>query len=179
MPGSFSPSGEPLVRPLQDSDLSALQRIYAQAVAEGGSTADLVPPGPDRWTAFLQLHRDPRWPAWVLEHDGRVRAYAFLSPWRPGREGLAGTVEVSYYVDRAHRRQGMAWTLLQHATREASALGHHHLLAILLAENRASVALLRQAGFVEWGRLPGVFRRSGENAFAAEARDQLLMGRAL
>jgi phosphinothricin acetyltransferase len=172
---SVSPSGEIRIRPLEPHDSDAVAAIYAQAIAVGGSTADLQPPGPERWKAFFALHADLRWPAWVREREGQVLGYAFLSPWRHGREGLAGTVEISYYVDQSHRRQGHGRALLRHALQAARSLGYHSALAILLAENRASIALLESEGFARWGTLPGVFRRPGET----ETWDQCIMGRPL
>lgn len=79
--------------------------------------------------------------------------YAYLSPYRPGRRALETVAEVSYYLDFRCRGQASAPGLLPEMEAEARKLGYETLLAILLACNGGSLALLRKNGYREWGRV--------------------------
>jgi phosphinothricin acetyltransferase len=161
------------IRPFQTADLPALQRIYAQAIAAGFCTADLEPPSQARWQAFVETHRDPRYPAWVFAQGEQIMGYAALTPHRPGRRGLARTAELSFYVDFRFHGKGIGSLLVEHALQESKRLGHHALFGLLLEANEPSRRLLSQHGFAVWGRLPEVFR------YAENWHDQLYLGRLL
>ena len=63
---------------------------------------------------------------------------------------------MSYYVDGAHRRRGVASALIARSIERCDALAFNTLLTILLDDNQASIALLRKFGFEQWAHLPGV-----------------------
>jgi phosphinothricin acetyltransferase len=61
-------------------------------------------------------------------------------------------VEHSVYVSEALRRQGIGRQLLRRLLDEAKSRGLHTLIAGIDGENRASLHLHEQLGFVEVGR---------------------------
>ena len=94
---------------------------------------------------------------------GRERPWATPTspPYRPGRRALETVAEVSYYLDFRCRGQGIGSRLLPEMEAEARKLGYETLLAILLASNGRSLALLRKNGYREWGRLPAAAHLGG------------------
>jgi phosphinothricin acetyltransferase len=163
----------PRIRPWCPKDLPQIQRIYTQAIEAGLCTADLRPPPPARWRTWSQTHQDPRYPVFVAGEGEHVAGYCSLSPYRPGREALRSLAEVSYYVDRAYHRRGIASALIFHAMGKARELEHRHLLAILIEDNRASLRLLEKLGFQQWGHLPGILEYQGQ------LHGQLYLGKSL
>jgi L-amino acid N-acyltransferase YncA len=149
------------VRLYQAGDLPAIQRIYGQAIAAGFCTADLEPPHQSRWDEWGNTHRDPRYPVFIWDENKEVLGYCSLTPYRPGRRGLARTAEISYYVDFSHHGRGIGQALVAHALHEAALLDFHVLFAIVLAANQPSLDLLSEFGFQQWGFLPDVFRYAG------------------
>lgn len=150
-------------------DLPAISAIYAQAVKEQ-ATADLSPPSTASQEHWFAAHDPERYPILVAEIDGLVAAWLSFSPHRPGRGAVAGAVELSYYVDEKHRRQGLANRLLAESLDRCPSLGFHTAFTIMLADNLPSIALLRRHGFEEWGRLPEAAR------FGERRVDHLYMG---
>ncbi|HHP7239618.1 GNAT family N-acetyltransferase [Longibacter sp.] len=159
------------------SDLSAIVRIYNQAIRQGQGEGD------QPVTAFrepLTVSDRREWfdrhdagvhPIWVAERTGDVAGWCSLSPYRAGRAALRKATEISYYVDVRHRRNGVASALVDCALRTAPDLGFDTVIAVLLEGNRASVGLLKQCGFAEWGRLPQLV------AFDDRRFDHLIYGR--
>ena len=136
------------------SDLGAIVDIYNQAVAinaTGHSDAVTVD---DRRQWFKGHTAD--YPLLVADLDGTAVGWSSFSRYRPGRGALRHTAELSYYVDGAHRRRGVATALIARSIELCDALAFNTLVAILLDDNHASIALLRKFGFEQWAHLPGV-----------------------
>ncbi len=77
------------------------------------------------------------------------------------RPGYRLTAELTIHVDRDHWRSGAGRGLLRALIERARADGLHVLVAGIDGENRASVALHRELGFVEVARMPEVGTKFG------------------
>lgn len=137
-------------------DLATLTTIYNQAVRERFRTADMTPKTEEDRLPWFEAHRGEKYPLWVAEGEGQVRGYLTLSPYRPGREALRYTAEVSYYVHGDFQGKGVGSFLMKHALDSAPGLGIKSLFAILIDNNAGSLRLLEKFGFEKWGHLPGI-----------------------
>lgn len=144
------------IRTARLDDLGALDDIYNQAILAGGRTAHTQALTTQQRAAWFDEHPAASHPILVAAIDNTVVGYLSISPYRPGRMALAATAEVSFYIDFAYQRQGLASLLLQHAIALCPAMNIRTLLAILLEVNQGSIRLLQKHGFAEWGYLPGV-----------------------
>ena len=151
-----------MIRVASVSDLPEIVGIYNEAVEQRFATADLRPVTVDQRLHWFRDHDPSAFPIYVFEADHSVRGWCALSSYRPGREALLGTAEISYYVRRDSRRQGIGSALVQHAVSEARHLGKRVLFGILLERNQASIRLMGHCGFELWGRLPDVAAFDGE-----------------
>ncbi|MCA8924680.1 MAG: N-acetyltransferase [Planctomycetes bacterium] len=147
---------EPLtVRVAGAADLPGIVEVYNQAVAVQ-ATADLDPVTVAGRQGWFAAHDPQRYPILIAERGGTLAGWVSLSPHRPGRRAVRRAAEVSYYVHRDHRRQGVATSLVNAALERCPALGVDVVFAIVLADNVASLALLERLGFARWGLLPEV-----------------------
>lgn len=146
------------------TDLSAINEIYNQAVNERFCTAHLVPVTMGQREAWFQLHDSGRFPVYVSCLQEKILGWASLSPYRSDRQALEHVAEVSYYVDKTARGQGIGGQLMAHVIAMAPGLGISVLVAILLSRNPASIALLERFGFKKWGTMPGIARIGDEVA---------------
>lgn len=148
-----TPKGEPLpccptglpedvsVRPMADSDLDAVRRIYAQGLATGQATFETkVPTATALLRKWLPEHR------WVAEADGAVVGWATAQRVSE-RSCYAGVAETSIYVADALRGRGVGKALIHRQVTAADAGGLWMLQASVFPENRASLALHHSAGF--------------------------------
>jgi L-amino acid N-acyltransferase YncA len=149
------------IRHASPPDLPAIVAIYNQAIEDRFCTADLAPRTVQDRQAWFDEHTPARFPLFVVQQDGRIAGWATLGPWRPGRVALNTVAEISYYVARERRGQGVGTALVEHALHAAEQLGYENLLALLFGVNEASLALLRRYGFTEWGRFPQIARVDG------------------
>ena len=157
-----------VVQPMADADWPEVRRIYAEGIATGDATLEREAPD---WTHFDHSHRhDCRLVA--RSTDGRpVLGWTALTAYS-SRRVYAGVAWESVYVAAARHGQGVGRALLDAAIAAAEAAGFWALMAGILAENAASVALHEPAGF----RRVGVLERIGRDA-SGRWRDVVLMQR--
>jgi len=152
------------IRLARQEDLPDINKIYNQAVQQRFCTAHLEPVEMEARSRWFLKHDPVRYPVFVAADKELILGWASLGPYREDRQALAHVAEVSYYVEERERGRGVGGHLLGHVLKLAPAYGYSVLIAILLDKNRASIALLKKFGFVEWGRMPGIAQIAGQAA---------------
>ena len=157
-----------LIEPMTDADWPEIRRIYAEGIATGNATLEREAPD---WSHFDHSHR----------HDCRFVARAAVgSPilgWTAltaysSRRVYAGVAWESVYVAADARGRGVGRALLEALIPASEASGLWTLLAGVLTENTASIALHEAVGF----RQVGVQHGLGQDS-AGRFRDVILLER--
>ncbi|MEN5032835.1 N-acetyltransferase family protein [Pseudomonas sp. Ps21-P2] len=148
---------EPILRDARESDMPAVQAIYAHHVIHGTASFELEPPTLGQ---MLQRRADIcayGLPYLVAERDGEVVGYAYATPYRP-RPAYRFTVEDSVYVREGMAGFGIGHALLAAVIQHCTASGRRQMVAIIgNSENSASIRLHTRLGF----RQVGVFESVG------------------
>ncbi|MBV9009502.1 MAG: N-acetyltransferase [Verrucomicrobia bacterium] len=166
----IDPAEEVVVRDAREADLAAIVAIYNEAVASRSATAQLEPVEVEERRPWFAEHSAGHHPLWVAEYGGAVAAWLSFHEFLP-RCAYDGTAELSLYVSANFRRRGLGLRLLREAIARAPHLGLDTLVALIFAQNEASLRLFAQLGFNRWGLLPGVARVDGA------PRDLVILGR--
>jgi phosphinothricin acetyltransferase len=148
-------------------DAPAVLEIYGQGIATGHATLETTVPDWHHWNASHR--RDCRLVA--RDVDGHVIGWTALGRYST-REVYAGVAWESVYVDATARGRGVGGALLAALVPASEAAGVWMLVAGVLVENPASLALHERAGF----RRIGVQERIGRDA-AGRWRDVVLLER--
>lgn len=150
---------ELLIRPAVAEDLPELLAIYNDEVLTGTATFDTVPLTLEERRPWLEAHNRDNHPLWVAVADGIVAGYISLSTFNP-KKAYDGTVELSVYVARRHRGQGIGRKLMSAMIDWArSDALTHRLVSLITAENAASIALHAKLGFRHVGTLTEAGRK--------------------
>jgi phosphinothricin acetyltransferase len=156
------------IEPMLAADSSAVIRIYAEGIAT--QNASLERAAPD-WAHFDRTHRpDCRFVA-RAERDGKVLGWTALGNYSP-RDVYRGVAWESVYVGAEARGLGIGRALLEVLIPASEAAGIWTLLAGVLADNAASLALHERVGF----RRVGVQHGMGQDA-TGRWRDVVLLER--
>jgi phosphinothricin acetyltransferase len=159
-------AGGVAIEPMQPDDWPAVRAIYAEGIATGDATFETTVP---EWTAWDTAHlREVRLVARV---GADVVGFAALAAYS-SRVAYRGVAWESVYVAAARQGQGVGRALLDAVIAASDAAGLWALMAGILAENTASLALHERAGF----RRVGVLERIGRDA-SGRWRDVVLMQR--
>jgi phosphinothricin acetyltransferase len=127
------------------ADAEATRAIYNVEVLESTVTFDLVPRTIEDQRGWLAAHAGAH-PAVVADDAGEVVGFASLSSYRD-RPAYATTVEDSVYVRRDRRGAGVGKLLLSDLVARASDHGFHAVIARIVGDHDASIALHRACGF--------------------------------
>lgn len=140
------------IREAQRDDLAAINDIYNHYVLHSTSTYQEAPETLEQRATWFAAH-DPRvHPITVAVAQEEVLGWASLSPFHR-RSAYRRTVENSVYVAPAHLRRGIGRMLLADLIARGRNAGHHAIVALIDADQPASVALHAAAGFQDAGCL--------------------------
>jgi L-amino acid N-acyltransferase YncA len=144
------------IRPAAATDLTAITRIYADAVRHGTASFEIDPPDQDDMTRRFEDLRDGGFPYLVAEIAGAVAGYAYAGPYR-ARPAYRFTVEDSIYVAADRQRRGIGRMLLARLIAETGQRGFRQMIAVIGdSDQPASIALHAAAGFRIIGTLAAV-----------------------
>jgi L-amino acid N-acyltransferase YncA len=162
------PTASPIrIEPMTADDGPAVLEIYGQGIDTGNATLETATPD---WAHWQTSHRrDCRLVA--RDEEGRVVGWTALGRYST-REVYAGVAWESVYVDSSAQGRGVGSALLAALLAASEEAGVWTLLAGVLVENVASLALHERAGF----RRIGVQERMGRDA-AGRWRDVVLLER--
>jgi L-amino acid N-acyltransferase YncA len=150
-----------VVRPTVADDLDAIGAIYAQHVRTGVATFELVAPDAAEWKRRLASVVDEGLPFLTAELDGRVAGYAYCGPWK-ARPAYRHTVEDSIYLAPDAVGRGVGGRLLDALLDQSAKVGVREIIAVIVdADGAASLALHRNRGFIDAGRLTAVGFKHG------------------
>jgi len=135
------------LRGAEDSDVEAIQAIYAHHVLTGLGTFEEEPPTTAEMANRCAAILDRGLPWLVAEEGGLVLGYGYAGPFR-SRAAYRYTVEDSVYVAEAARGRGIGKALLSALIRDCEAMGLRQMVGVIGdSGNRASIALHRTLGF--------------------------------
>jgi L-amino acid N-acyltransferase len=162
------------------ADLPAINAIYNHYVQHSTCTYQLAPSSAGEREAWFARH-GPRLPVTVVQAGGAaapaertsraeaslagpaagpILGWASLTPLHE-RPAYRFTVEDSVYVHPDRRHRGIGRALLADLLRRSDELGYRNVIASISADQEPSIALHRQMGFTEAGRLVKVGYKFG------------------
>ena len=153
---------------MEPTDWPAVHRIYADGIATGDATLEREAPD---WDHFDRSHRNDCRLVARLEQGGLAVGWVALTAYS-ARRVYSGVAWESVYVAEEHRGRGIGRALLQALVPESERAGFWTLLAGVMVENEASLALHERVGF----RRVGVQERIGRDG-SGRWRDRVLLER--
>ena len=153
---------------MEPTDWPAVHRIYADGIATGDATLEREAPD---WDHFDRSHRHDCRLVARLGPDGPAIGWVALTAYS-ARRVYSGVAWESVYVAEEYRGRGVGRALLEALVKASEKAGFWTLLAGVMIENGASLALHERCGFER----VGVMRAMGRDA-AERWRDVVLLER--
>jgi phosphinothricin acetyltransferase len=139
------------------ADLPAINAIYNHYVIHSTCTYQTEPATADERKAWFDAHGSA-YPVTVIEDAGEVIGWGSLSKFHQ-RSAYRPTVENSVYVRHDRLARGIGKLLLEDLIRRAEKQGYHSIMALISADQEASVRLHARFGFITVGNLKEVGRK--------------------
>jgi L-amino acid N-acyltransferase YncA len=164
---------EALVRDAAESDIPAIQAIYANYVLNALATFEEVPPSVEEMLSRRASVLEAGLPFLVAEVDGRLAGYSYATSYRL-RPAYRYTIEDSVYVAAGLDGRGIGSALLKCLIARCEEGPWRQMIAVIGdSSNSGSIALHRRLGFRTAGTLTSVGFKLGQWV------DTVLMQRAL
>jgi L-amino acid N-acyltransferase YncA len=158
------------LRDARIEDLSIIVEIYNSTIPSRMVTADTeFITINDRIDWFKEHHPNKR-PLWVVEYEGEIGGWVSIQSFY-GRPAYKGTAEVSIYLDKSFRGNGLGKKTLTKVLEECPKLEIDTLLSFIFAHNEPSMKLFSSFGFEKWAHLPEVANLDGNK------RDLVILGK--
>ena len=153
---------ELVIRPITKDDIAACLDIYNYEVVNGVATLDLEPRTLPEWQTWYEAHQTSEHCIFVGLIDNIVVGYASLSPYRL-KDAFKSTVELSIYIHKDYRGQGVATRLMERILEMAKAdTMIHNVVSVITAGNEESTKLHNRFGFTYCGLTPEVGFKHGK-----------------
>lgn len=134
----------------------AILAIFNQAILTSTALYEYQPRTEEFMRNWFALKATNRFPVvGAINAAGELMGFASYGSFR-AFEGYKFTVEHSVYIHPDHQRKGLGKALLQELIIRARDQGYHVMLGVIDVNNSGSIALHRQLGFSEQGRLAQV-----------------------
>jgi phosphinothricin acetyltransferase len=153
---------EVAIRTSVPDDLDAIADIYAHHVLTSVATFELTPPNTDEWHRRFDDIAECQLPFLSASLSGTVVGYGYCAPWKT-RPAYRRTVEDSVYLAPSAVGLGIGGRLLDALLTECGRLRIRQVIAVIVdtADAAASLALHRNRGFIDAGRLTSVGYKHG------------------
>ena len=148
--------GEASIRAAAPGDAAAICTIYNQGIEDRIATLETELRTPEERRQWMAA-RASRHPVVVAVTDGQVVGWGSLNSFNP-RPAYDHVVDLSVYVERGWRGQGVGRVLMQHLMELATTLGYHKIVLATFPYNEAGVSLYTRMGFIP----VGVYHEQGQ-----------------
>ena len=143
------------IRNATQEDQRVILDIYNEAVANTTATFDTDLRSFEKQLEWFAAHKKNH-PVMVAEIENNVVGWASLSPWSD-RCAYDTTVEVSVYIHKDFRAQGIGSKLLEWVTLEGKKAGNHTVISRITQGNESSIHIHEKFGY----RHVGVMKEVG------------------
>lgn len=141
-----------LIRALKETDHEAVKRIYQEGIDTQLATFETRVPEWENWN-----NQNLPFCRFVAVLNSEITGWAALSPVSK-RAVYKGVAEVSIYIGKDFRGQGIGELLMNHLIAHSKKEGIWTLQSNIFSENEASIKLHLQNGF----RIVGVRKKIGQ-----------------
>ena len=145
------------VRPATENDVPVITEIYNEAILNTIATFDTEQKTVEQQLNWFRAH-DASHPVFVGEFKNQMIAWASLSKWSD-RCAYDSTAEVSIYVHKDFRNQGIGKQLMEIIVLEGKERGLHTLISRITSGNEKSIYLHERLGFEQIGVLKEVGKK--------------------
>jgi phosphinothricin acetyltransferase len=164
MSGAAVVAAGPVVRGATETDIPAIQAIYAYHVLHGLASFEEEPPDQAEMMRRFVETRAKGLPYLVADdtaEGGGILGYAYAGSYR-ARRAYRFTLEDSVYVLPGAGGRGVGSALLVELIRQATTLGYRQMIAVIGdSANHASIRLHARHGFRHSGTLDSVGFKHG------------------
>lgn len=145
--------------PVRNEHLEAIREIYQHYVDHSTATFHTGNVTTNELREKILIDH-PRYKSFVIEADGIIRGYCYLSQYNK-RQAYDRTAELSIYLSHDFKGRGVGKEVLRQMEDKAREVGIVVLLAIITGDNQHSIRSFSSAGYSKCADLKEVGEKFG------------------
>lgn len=152
-----------LIRFATTDDLKQILAIYNHEILTNTANWNDQAVTLKQYQQRFQDMQQQQFPMIVVEDQitHQIAGYAYYTAFRT-ISGYRQSIEHSVFVDPSYARQGLGKVLMQQLIHLATQQNMHIMVAAIDSENKGSIVLHEQLGFVQTGYMPQVGQKFGQ-----------------
>lgn len=131
-----------------ENDLPQMLEIYNEIIANTTAVFQYDPHTLNMRKEWFEKKQEESYPVFIAEENNVIVGYSTIGQFR-NWQAYKYSVENSVYVKAGYRGRGISKLLIQPLIDAAKEMGMHTIIAGIVADNKVSLALHKQFGFVE------------------------------
>lgn len=144
-----------IIRKAERSDVPAMRKIFNEVLRNTNSIYREEEVTLEERYAWFDEKIDHGFPIFGAYEGDQLIGYAGYGTFRAA-QGYRKSVELTIYVDVAHRGSGVGSKLMQTIIEHAKVDGYHVMIGAIDAANQQSIEFHKRFGFIEVARMPEV-----------------------
>lgn len=144
-----------IIRKAERSDVPAMREIFNEVLRNTNSIYREEEVTLEERYAWFDEKIDHGFPIFGAYEGDQLIGYAGYGTFRAA-QGYRKSVELTIYVDVAHRGSGVGSKLMQTIIEHAKVDGYHVMIGAIDAANQQSIEFHKRFGFIEVARMPEV-----------------------
>lgn len=140
-----------MIRNLKEEDIPQILDLYNWYIVNGEQSFETEPVSLEIFTERTHgIAKD--FPYIVLEEDGKVVGYAYLSKFAQ-RYAYRFSCDLSIYVDHTRSHKGYGSILMKEILKIAKDCHYHSVFSVITSSNQASIHIHEKFGFIKRGTM--------------------------
>ena len=136
-----------MIRPLEERDIETCRSWYNWYIEHTDISFEETPETPESYRELAE-RVTAKYPWIVLEENGVLKGFAYLSPFNP-RSAYRFTADVTVYLDPKERGKGYGTELMKELEELARKQGIRKLVSLVTDGNEASERLHASCGYAK------------------------------
>lgn len=138
------------------ADAQAIRKIFNQGIEDGLATLETREQSLEDINNWM-IDRDPRYMILLAEDEKQdLTGYLSLNKFN-FKSAYGGVADLSIYIERSHRGQGIGKLLLEKAAQEAKKEGFYKLILNVLSCNQGAFNFYKKMGYSQ----AGIYKKQG------------------
>ena len=148
-------------KPLAENDIPIVKEIYDYFVLNSTATFHTIPVSPDYLKEMIPVDH-PKYRSYLIKVDNQICGYAYFAQYK-NRPAYDRTAEVTIYLKQEYAGKGLGKAALQRLEEDMVKAGEIKvIIAVLSADNAASIKLFEKAGYERCAHFKQVGEKFGK-----------------
>lgn len=136
-----------IFKPIEDKDFETIKSIYDYYILNSTATFHTEPVSIEELKGSILVNH-PLYYSYKVEYEGKVVGFFYLNAYK-NRQAYKRSAEFTLYLLPEFTSKGIGQQILSFGEEQARTVGLKNLLAVICAENTASISLFKKNNYFE------------------------------